>query len=577
MIKMIHQLIIFSGEDRKQLFKGMFFQLLYSILEAMPVLTILIAIQFMLQEKRPYRSVLATIVVILLISFIGRMMTHYYANKISSLTSFKVCAKQRLSLGERLKQLPMGFFSSTHLGEMTQIITSDIDEIQAIATPLITQILVGIIHAVVITLFLLSIHWTLALIALVSIVLGLTFNIYIQKEMKRVSRVKQTVASQLSDTILEYIKGIAVVKSYGLGDRLFARVEQSIEDSAHQNLGFEKRFTVLSSIYRFIFKLSAAGIIFAAASLYLQNAISIEYAITAMIVSFVAFTMIEEMGASTALLEMMNEHLEKVRSLEKIEPMEWGDKAQDVVSESITFEQVAFSYDDKPLLQDISFHIPQGSKTAIVGPSGGGKSTVCRLMARFWDVDQGQVLLGGNNIKTFSSEALMSHFSIVFQNVYLFRGTIIDNIRFGKPDASFEEVVEASKQAGCHAFISLLPNGYETLVEEGGGSLSGGERQRISIARAIIKSAPIIILDEATASVDPENEWLIQRAIEHLTKGKTVISIAHRLSTIKDANQILVIDQGGIAESGTHEALMLNQSKYYEFVKIREEAENWEM
>lgn len=233
-----------------------------------------------------------------------------------------------------------------------------------------------------------------------------------------------------------------------------------------------------------------------------------------------------------------------------------------------------FGYDERQILKDVSFRIPERTSTAIVGPSGSGKTTICSLVARFYDPQGGRITVGGHDLKEFTCDSLLSNVSMVFQNVYLFHDTVRANICFGKPDATEEEMIEAAKKARCHDFIMALPDGYDTVIGEGGGTLSGGEKQRISIARAMLKDAPIIILDEATASIDPENEHLIQSAISELTKGKTIITIAHRLATIQNADQILVVEDGRIAECGTHDELIAADGLYRRFVKIREKAEN---
>lgn len=241
----------------------------------------------------------------------------------------------------------------------------------------------------------------------------------------------------------------------------------------------------------------------------------------------------------------------------------------------ITFSHVDFGYDSRTVLKDISFQIPEKTSTAVVGPSGSGKTTICSLIARFYDPQAGSITVGGHDLREFTCDSLLTNISMVFQNVYLFNDTIRANICFGKPDATEAEMIAAAKKARCHDFIMALPQGYDTVVGEGGGTLSGGEKQRISIARAILKNAPIIILDEATASIDPENEHLIQQAISELTKGKTIITIAHRLATIQNADQILVVDDGRIAEAGTHEELIRQDGVYKHFTEIREKAEGW--
>mgnify|MGYP000326406992 FL=1 len=236
-----------------------------------------------------------------------------------------------------------------------------------------------------------------------------------------------------------------------------------------------------------------------------------------------------------------------------------------------------FGYDSRQVLHDVSFTIPEHTSTAIVGPSGSGKTTICSLLARFYDPDSGSISVGGHDIRQLTCDSLLSNISMVFQNVYLFHDTIRANICFGKPDATEQEMIAAAKKACCHDFIMALPQGYDTVIGEGGGTLSGGEKQRISIARAMLKDAPIIILDEATASVDPENEHLIQSAISELTRGKTIITIAHRLATIEQADQILVVDDGRIVEQGTHAQLIRQPGRYQQFVRIREKAEGWNL
>jgi ATP-binding cassette subfamily B protein len=243
----------------------------------------------------------------------------------------------------------------------------------------------------------------------------------------------------------------------------------------------------------------------------------------------------------------------------------------------IELKGVGFAYESRRIIDDVSLKIPEKTTTAIVGPSGGGKTTLTSLIARFWDVQEGSVTLGGRNVKEYSFDALMRNFSFVFQRVYLFEDTVANNIRFGEPDASMERVIEAAKKARCHDFIMSLPNGYETVIGEGGASLSGGEKQRISIARAILKDSPVIILDEATANVDPENEAELVKAVEELTRDKTIIMIAHRLKTVRNADQILVVDQGRIVQRGTHEALMKEDGIYRRFVSERSEAASWKI
>lgn len=310
---------------------------------------------------------------------------------------------------------------------------------------------------------------------------------------------------------------------------------------------------------------------------YLNGTMDLLVCICMMICSFMVFSSLEQAGNYSALLRVVEVSVDKAQEILDIPAMDIEGK--DILPEdySVDISDVEFSYDKKKIIDHVSVHIPEKTTTAIVGPSGGGKTTLCHLIARFWDVDQGKILLGGHDVKEYSMDSLMKNFSFVFQNVYLFQDTIANNIRFGQEDAPMEKVIEAAKKACCHDFIMALPNGYDTVIGEGGASLSGGEKQRISIARAIMKDSPVIILDEATANVDPENEKDLMGAIEALTKEKTIFMIAHRLKTVRHADQILVVDKGRIVQQGRHEDLMKQEGIYRRFVESRELAASWKL
>lgn len=291
--------------------------------------------------------------------------------------------------------------------------------------------------------------------------------------------------------------------------------------------------------------------------------------------SFVIFGSVESINDAAHTLGIVDSAMNKLNALGNVKYIDQNGKDISLTHYDIEFQNVSFGYDSRVVLHDLNFTIPQNTTTAIVGPSGSGKSTLCNLIARFYDVNEGTITIGGVDIRELTCDSLLKNISMVFQNVYLFRDTIRNNIKFGSPDATDEQIIAAAKAARCHDFIMALPDGYDTVVGEGGSSLSGGEKQRISIARAMLKNAPIVILDEATASIDPENEHLIQEAISELTHGKTIITIAHRLATIENADQILVIDGGTVAQKGTHKQLLNQKGTYQEFIKIREQAEGW--
>ncbi|MDU7533165.1 MAG: ATP-binding cassette domain-containing protein, partial [Peptoniphilus harei] len=317
--------------------------------------------------------------------------------------------------------------------------------------------------------------------------------------------------------------------------------------------------------------------LFISIKLYFVENGQIVNTIMILIASFVIFDGLITSGSAIAMLRMVENAIDSYSYVNDIEDMKEGSITEPIKNHNIVFKNVSFSYDDRPILKNVSAEIKENTMTAIVGPSGSGKTTFCNLIARFWDVNSGEILIGGENIKNYKIENLMNSISMVFQDVYLFEDTIENNIKFGKQNASHEEVVQAAKKARCHEFIEALPEGYDTIIGEGGASLSGGEKQRISIARAMLKDADIIIFDEATANIDPENEDKLKEAIESLTKNKTVIMIAHRLKTIRNADQILVLKDGEIVERGNHEELIKNDGLYSDLINAKAKAESWKL
>ena len=304
---------------------------------------------------------------------------------------------------------------------------------------------------------------------------------------------------------------------------------------------------------------------------------SLATALMVLVMSFLVFNQIKAFGMGVSMLRMAAAAIDRTVETENMPRMDEHGKALTPAKHDIVFDHVNFSYEQKPVLRDISVTLPDKTTTAIIGPSGSGKTTFCNLIARFWDTDSGSVTIGGHDVKEYTLESLMNQISIVFQNVYLFADTIENNIKFGCPNATHEQVVAAAKAACCDDFIDALPEGYQTVIGEGGASLSGGERQRLSIARAMLKNAPIVILDEATANVDPENEDRLQKAIEALTRDKTILMIAHRLKTVRHADQILVIDQGRLVQQGRHEQLIAQPGIYADFIGGKKQAVGWKL
>ena len=352
---------------------------------------------------------------------------------------------------------------------------------------------------------------------------------------------------------------------------------EAIENASNVNFQMEKRLLPFMALQTIITKATGVCLVAVSIYFYINNSMSLEDCIMMLICAFMMYSALDSAGSFSALIRSVNIAIEKANSILKIDPMDIN--GDDIVPENynIDLEDVDFSYDKRKIINNISLHIEEGTTTAIVGPSGSGKTTLCRLMARFWDVNSGSIKLGGKDVRDYSMDSLMKNFSFVFQSVYLFEDTVANNIRFGNPDASMDEVIKVAKKACCHDFIMKLDKGYDTVIGEGGASLSGGEKQRISIARAMMKSAPIIILDEATANVDPENEKELVQAIEELTRKKTVIMIAHRLKTVRNADKIVVIDEGKIVQEGKHEELIKQEGIYKTFINARELAVSWKI
>lgn len=379
----------------------------------------------------------------------------------------------------------------------------------------------------------------------------------------------------MTGAVIEYARGLAVVKSFGKSSDSMDSITQAISDSKKIHLKIEWGYIPGNALHLLAFKCGSVGLAMAAALQCLRGQMDFTMMLMFVFFSFSIFASLEPISDSAHTLGVIGDAMDQLEALRAGSFIDADGREIKLEHYDIEFKNVNFGYDSRQVLKDVSFRIPEKTSTAIVGPSGSGKTTICSLLARFYDPQSGSISVGGHNLREFTCDSLLSNISMVFQNVYLFHDTIRANICFGKPDATEEEMIEAAKKARCHDFIMALPQGYDTVVGEGGGTLSGGEKQRISIARAILKNAPIIILDEATASIDPENEHLIQQAISELTRGKTIITIAHRLATIQNADQILVIDDGRVVESGTHAELIKQEGLYRRFTAIREQAEGW--
>ena len=433
----------------------------------------------------------------------------------------------------------------------------------------------GYLNFLCVFLFLLFVDPAVTLIAVAGAGLSFCFLLLVSKYSKRNAPVSAKATEDLTAATLEYVRGLPVVKSFGQGGASIAAMQKACKDSKDIHMKIEWGYIPSNCLHLLALKLASVAL--AGASCYLGLTGEMSFAMMLMFVffSFGIFASLEPISDSTHILGVIDTAMDQLEELKVSNYIDRDGKEVELTNHDIEFQNVDFGYDSRTVLHDVSFRIPEKTMTAIVGPSGSGKSTICNLIARFYDVQSGSILVGGHDVREMTCDSLLQNISMVFQNVYLFHDTIRNNICFGMPEATEDQIIAAAKAARCHDFIMALPDGYDTVVGEGGGTLSGGEKQRISIARAMLKNAPIVILDEATASIDPENEHLIQQALSELTNGKTVITIAHRLATIENADQILVIDDGKVVQQGTHEELIYQKGRYQEFIRIREQAEGW--
>ena len=500
-----------------------------------------------------------------------------YSTVLQTEAGYNAAAFTRIRIAEHLRYLPMGYFNANSIGEISSVTTNTMEALGDVATRVVMLTLQGILETSMIVVMILLADWRIGLLAALGVGVFFLINSRMQKAGKGLSESKVACDTELVNQVMEYIQGIAEVKSFRLlGDKA-KRLNEANEACANINTQMEMTFIPYHFLQTAVTKITGALMVVSSAYLFTTGDMPVVTAIGMTIAAFLLFASLETAGSYSSLLHTVSVCVDKANAILNLDTMDIGGREIQPTNEDIRLNHVSFSYGSRKIIDDVSLSIPQGTTTAFVGPSGGGKSTLCRLIARFWDVDAGDITLGGINVKDYSMNSLMANFAFVFQSVYLFADTIENNIKFGRQDATHEEVVEAAKKACCHDFISKLPDGYNTVIGEGGATLSGGEKQRISIARAIMKDAPVIILDEATANVDPENEKDLVDAIDALTREKTIIMIAHRLKTVRHADQIFVVDKGRIAQHGTHEELIQQEGIYKRFVDARTQAVGWRL
>lgn len=560
--------------DRKKFYQSIYLGIIKSFIIALRIPAIGLVVMGLIEKNLSMQTFWLALG-IMLVSTVLNVWITLKITMLQTEAGYHTCAQKRIEIAEHMRYLPMGYFNQNSLGKITSVTTNTLEGLSDVATRVVMMTVQGFLTTGLITILVFLYDWRVGLVLLVGLVLFLLPNTLMRWQVGKVSDDKYQADMDLVAVVLEYSQGIAEVKNYNLVNRSAKKLFKAIEGKSQ----LDTKMTLVTSPYialqGIVTKLTGLFMGLFSIYFYLNGSMELLVAIMMIVSGFMIYENLDGVGSFSSLLRIVDLSVDMVNQVLAIQPMDISGQDIDPKSSRIELRDVSFSYGNKKIIDRVSLAIPEKTTTALVGPSGSGKTTLCNLIARFWDVDQGSISLDGHDVREYSYDSLIRNFSFVFQSVYLFEDTIANNIRFGKPEASQEEVIEAAKKAACHDFILSLPDGYNTKIGEGGASLSGGERQRISIARAIIKDAPIIILDEATANVDPENEEALMQAIQALTCDKTIIMIAHRLKTVEHADQILVLDQGRIVEQGKHQDLLAKQGIYSKFIQERKTAASW--
>ena len=578
MLALFSRILKLSGKYKGRIQGAFVCAFLESILAKMPIFLAFLVLSGFYQKTLTGTKCLY-IGIDLIAVVVAQAVVHYLCDRLQSAAGYMIFTDKRMELGGHLRKLPMGYFTSGNIGKISSVLSTDMVFIEEVAMSTLGNMMSYMLSAFVLLVFMFFLDLRLGLIAAAVTLLAW----FIAKGMNKVSLKeaagRQDQSEHLTDAVLSFAEGISVIKSYNLIGEKSEELTENFRRSRDTSTVFERKMTPWTRGLTILYAVGISAIFVLSVWLQQSGSLSLPYLLGVLLFVFDLFSPLKALYGEASRLTVMNAALDRIEAV--LNEEELPDKGTQHISQAdsklpeICFDNVTFAYQDKEVLHDISFSMKKHTMTALVGPSGGGKSTIANLLARLWDVKSGKVTIRGTDIRDVPLSELMEQISMVFQRVYLFQDTIYNNISMGKPDATEEEVYEAAKKARCYDFVMALPDGFQTVIGEGGATLSGGEKQRISIARCILKDAPIVILDEATASVDTDNESYIQEAINELVKGKTLLVIAHRLNTIRQADQILVIADGRISEQGTHDELMEKAGIYQDFVNIRKKSSGW--
>ena len=563
----------FSKKRQGSLVKILILSFIEGIFVMLKMIAIILAVNAMfnsnLMDNYIYKVMILGIVCIIGVFGLG-----YFTQLGSVSVGFEMAKDKRLYFGSLFKKLYLGFFSKNSVGNINSTLTTSISTVEQVAPIILIHVIGGILSAISIVLGFAYYEMQVSVVIFAGILTYLFVVNYQMKISRSEAPKRQLAQTKLTESAIEFIQGISVIKAFGMGEK-DERVKKDIDGSCVNNINLSEKSIPSSIGAGLTIQLFEIMIISYAFFMWNSGEISPQKAINLLIMSFVIFQSVSQAGSILSMIGLLDSSLKDISSMENAEEIKVLSPIQNIKSNEIEFKNVSFSYGKGEVLKGMSVALKPNTLTAIIGPSGSGKTTFCKLIPRFYDVSEGEILIGGAKITNISTEELMKNISMVFQNVYLFEDTIMNNIRLAKPNASDEDIIYAAKKARCHDFIKSLQKGYETKIGEAGSTLSGGEKQRIAIARAILKDAPIVILDEFTSALDVENERHILQAIDNLVQNKTVIMIAHRLETVRKADNIIVLDKGEIVQEGTHNELITQDGIYKSFISIRERANKW--
>ena len=563
MIQIFRRFFAFSGkENRHKFIRSIFLGVLKAIFEAMKIPAIAVTLHGVLSGDLTVQHILLSFGIMLL-SVAGNAFANYRSTMLQCEAGYGTCADKRIEIAEHLKYLPMGYFNRNSLGYITSVATNSMEALADVATRVVMMVTQGILTTIFVVLMILLFDLRIGGIAVLGVLLYFAINSLLQKKSKTIAPLKDSSDRKLVEKVLEYVQGIAEVKAYNLTGKKSRALNEAIDENSAANTKAEMAFVPIMFLQNLTAKLLGVVVAIISVAFYLNGTMELLNAVVMILAAFILFGALDTAGNYSALLRNVDLYVGKAQAVLDMPTMDIDGKDIIPSSYDIDVENAEFSYDKRKIIDGVSIHIPQHTTTAIVGPSGGGKTTLCHLISRFWDVDKGCVKLGGVDVREYSMDSLMRNFSFVFQSVYLFQDTIANNIRFGQSDAPMEKVIEASRKACCHDFIMALPDGYDTVIGEGGASLSGGEKQRLALARAQYRDPSLMLLDEPTAALDPVAESEIFKKCREITGSTSAVYISHRLSACRFTDRILVFDEGSIVQEGSHDELVKQKGSIY--------------